>query len=147
MVLDYFGEDGVVEQTHAVRITGGFTVVVRRLTGEEDDECNAILNANERTRTRVRTVVKANTSEPETVQETEMPADFLRYRLAVLQRGIKSWDLRRKGEIVPVTEANIQAMLAQDKNAVFLAIKEFDKQISEEAWGKSAAAPSSSSKG
>ena len=129
--MGYFGSTGVIAQTEAVAIGGGYQVFVGLLSGKEEAECSAILNAGKQHKTRVtRQGDKAQ-------EETEVTIDYAAYRDARLLRGIKSWNLDDdKGAIVPINLANIQAMPERDRNTVFVALDKFNAPLTESSLGE-----------
>lgn len=143
--MPYFGEGGIVSATEVVPISGGYHVVIGLLSGKQEAECNAIMNAGKTPVTKVTAVGLGRNAAQH--QETDITVDYDRYRDAKLERGIRSWNLDdAAGNIVPVTLAAIQSMPERDRNTVFVALEKFNAPIPEERLGESLTAPITSSK-
>jgi len=143
--MPYFGEGGIVSATEVVPISGGYHVVIGLLSGKQEAECNAIMNAGKTPVTKVTAVgLGRNVAQH---QETDITVDYDRYRDAKLERGIRSWTLDdAAGNIVPVTLAAIQSMPERDRNTVFVALEKFNAPFPEAVLGESPTAPIISSK-
>ncbi len=138
MAPSYFGSRGVVSLTREITVTAGFHVVVGRLTAVQQDECAAILQGG--SAPKVRTVAKgrAGSSEVSEIERvTEVPEDYRRYQVAVVARAVRSWDLTEEdGSVAAVDEAHVRQLLDADKNAIFLAVSEWDRPLSEKEQGE-----------
>jgi hypothetical protein len=129
--MGYFGSSGVIAATEIVAISGGYHVTIGLLSGKDEAECNAILNPGKQHKTKV------IGSGANAQQETEVTMDYAAYRDARLLRGIKSWNLDDdKGEVVPVTLANIQAMPERDRNTIFVALDKFNAPLDDVSLGE-----------
>jgi hypothetical protein len=133
--MGYFGSTGVIAATEVVEISGGYRVVIGLLSGKEEAECNAILNTGKKPTTKVSAMGIGTATTQH--QETELTIDYASYRDAKLLRGIKSWNLDdEKGDVVPVSLANIQAMPERDRNTVFVALDKFNAPIPDDRLGE-----------
>ena len=143
--MPYFGEGGVVSATEVVSISGGYHVVIGLLSGKQEAECNAIMNAGKVPITKVTAVGLGRDAAQH--QETDITVDYDRYRDAKLQRGIRGWNLDdAAGNVVPITLAAIQSMPERDRNTVFVALEKFNAPLPEAVLGESPTAPIISSK-
>src|SRR5512136_230453 len=99
--MPYFGAGGVIAATDIVEISGGYHVTIGLLSGKEEAECNAILNAGQKAKTRVTAKQGRGAQTPDAEQVTELTMDWQAYRDAKLLRGIKGWDLDdENGQVV-----------------------------------------------
>jgi hypothetical protein len=114
-----------------VEISGGYHVTIGLLSGKEAAECDAILQAGQKAKTKVTARAHAG-GETDTQQETELQMDYQAYRDARLLRGIKDWDLDDEGgQKVPIAMDHIQMMPELDRNTIFMALDKFNKPLTE----------------
>ena len=129
--MGYFGSSGVIAATEVVAISGGYQVVIGLLSGKDEAECTAILNAGRKPMTKVTASGKT------TQQETELTMDYNAYRDAKLLRGIKSWTLDDEaGKVAPIDLPHIQAMPERDRNTIFVALEKFNNPLTEAELGE-----------